>query len=47
MVKTDMIGGRGQVEPEEAARGILARVDELTIERSGAFFHQNGEPLPW
>jgi len=47
MVKTDMIGGRGQVEPEEAARGLLGRIDELTLERSGAFFHQNGESLPW
>lgn len=47
MVKTDMIGGRGQVEPEDAARGILARIDELTIESTGIFLHQNGEPLPW
>lgn len=47
MVKTDMIGGRGQVEPEEAAHGLLARIDGLTLEQSGAFFHQNGEELPW
>jgi NAD(P)-dependent dehydrogenase (short-subunit alcohol dehydrogenase family) len=47
MVKTDMIGGRGQVEPADAAKGLLARIDELTPGRSGAFFHQNGEPLPW
>lgn len=47
MVKTDMIGGRGQVEPEDAARGLLARIDELTIETSGGFWHANGERLPW
>jgi len=47
MVKTEMIGGRGQVEPSEAARGLLARIDELTLETSGGFWHANGERLPW
>lgn len=47
MVKTDMVQGHGQIEPEEAARGLLARIDELTLENTGRFFHQNGQPLPW
>ena len=47
MVKTEMIGGRGQVEPSEAARGLLTRIDELTLETSGGFWHANGERLPW
>jgi NAD(P)-dependent dehydrogenase (short-subunit alcohol dehydrogenase family) len=47
MVKTDMIRGHGQVEPEDAARGLLARLDELTLETSGTFWHANGERLPW
>jgi NAD(P)-dependent dehydrogenase (short-subunit alcohol dehydrogenase family) len=47
MVKTDMIRGHGQVEPEDAAKGLLARIDELTIETSGGFWHANGERLPW
>ena len=47
MVKTDMIRGHGQVEPEVAARGLLARIDELTLENSGGFWHANGERLPW
>jgi NAD(P)-dependent dehydrogenase (short-subunit alcohol dehydrogenase family) len=47
MVKTDMIRGHGQVEPEDAARGLLARLDELTLETSGGFWHANGERLPW
>lgn len=47
MVKTDMIGGEGDIEPDEAAAGLLARIDELTLETSGQFFHQNGQPLPW
>lgn len=47
MVKTEMIGGRGQIEPEEAAKGLLARIDALTLANSGGFWHQNGEVLPW
>ncbi len=47
MVSTEMIGGNGQIEPETAAAGLLARIDELTLESSGKFFHQNGEELPW
>lgn len=47
MVKTEMIGGRGQVEPSDAARGLLTRIDELTLETSGGFWHANGERLPW
>lgn len=47
MVKTDMVMGHGQVEPDDAARGLLARIDELTPATSGSFFHANGERLPW
>ena len=47
MVKTEMIGGRGEFEPEEAARGLLARIDDLTVETTGGFWHQNGQRLPW
>lgn len=47
MVSTDMIGGSGQVEPDQAVRGLLARIDELTLETSGGFWHANGERLPW
>lgn len=47
MVSTEMIGGRGQISPDDAARGLLARIDALTLETSGSFWHQNGEILPW
>jgi hypothetical protein len=47
MVSTEMIGGRGQISPEVAAQGLLARIDGLTLETSGTFWHQNGEILPW
>ena len=47
MVKTDMVGSHGQVEPLDAARGLLARIDETTLENTGSFFHANGQKLPW
>ena len=47
MVKTDMIRGHGQVEPADAAKGLVARIDALTLETTGSFWHQNGEALPW
>jgi NAD(P)-dependent dehydrogenase (short-subunit alcohol dehydrogenase family) len=47
MVKTDMVGDHGQVEPEDAARNLLARIDALTPDTSGGFWHANGERLPW
>lgn len=46
-VRTEMTHHSGHIEPEEAARGIIARLDELSIEKTGGFWHSNGEPLPW
>jgi NAD(P)-dependent dehydrogenase (short-subunit alcohol dehydrogenase family) len=46
MVATRMVGFSG-IPPEQAARGLLERIDGLTLERSGSFWHANGEPLPW
>lgn len=46
-VRTEMVGGGGDVDPDDAARGLLARMDELTIESTGGFWHANGQPLPW
>jgi NAD(P)-dependent dehydrogenase (short-subunit alcohol dehydrogenase family) len=46
-VRTDMVGGGGDVEPEQAAAGLIARLDELTIESTGGFWHAKGQPLPW
>lgn len=47
MVKTDMVGAHGQVEPREAAGGLIGRMDELTVQTSGTFWHAKGERLPW
>lgn len=47
MVATEMTGKHG-IPPEEAARGVLARIGELTPQTSGAFVHAGtGETLPW
>jgi NAD(P)-dependent dehydrogenase (short-subunit alcohol dehydrogenase family) len=46
MVATEMTGGHG-VAPAEPVKGLLARIDETTMERTGKFFHQNGRELPW
>lgn len=46
-VRTGMTGGRGNVEASEAARMLWERIDALTLETSGTFWHANGEVLPW
>jgi NAD(P)-dependent dehydrogenase (short-subunit alcohol dehydrogenase family) len=46
-VRTEMTGGRGMIDVEESARGLLQRIDELRLETTGRFLHQNGEVLPW
>lgn len=46
-VRTDMTGGRGDVEPSEAAAMLVARIDELDLAGSGRFRHANGEELLW
>ncbi|MGQ0696945.1 MAG: SDR family oxidoreductase [Panacagrimonas sp.] len=35
------------VEPDTAASGLIARLDELNLETTGSFRHANGETLPW
>ena len=46
-VKTQMTDGHGNVSPDDAARALLNRVDQLSLENSGTFWHANGEVLPW
>lgn len=35
------------ITPEESVKGLLTRIDELTLENTGTFWHANGEVLPW
>jgi len=48
LVRTRMVAFNPQgIEPAEAVRGLLARIDALTLATSGTFWHANGEVLPW
>jgi len=46
-VATDMVGGRGDVTAEQAARRLIERLDSLGLGQTGTFWHANGEALPW
>lgn len=46
-VRTDMTDHLGDVTPEVAARGLIARMEALTLGTSGTFWHANGTVLPW
>ncbi len=46
-VRTDMTGGQGLIDAPESAAGLIARTDELTLETSGGFWHEDGTTLPW
>lgn len=45
-VATDMTGHQG-TPVERAAAGLIERMDQLTLEQSGTFWHQEGYQLPW
>nr|WP_136252088.1 SDR family oxidoreductase [Ningiella ruwaisensis] len=46
-VRTEMTNNSGNIEADEAAAGLIKRMDELSLETSGVFVHSNGESLPW
>jgi NAD(P)-dependent dehydrogenase (short-subunit alcohol dehydrogenase family) len=46
-IRTRMTGGGGNADPDEAARGLVARMKELTLATTADFRHANGEKLPW
>ncbi|MDI9405704.1 MAG: SDR family oxidoreductase [Chitinophagaceae bacterium] len=48
LVRTRMINfNPNGISPAESVRGLLARIDALTLETSGSFWHANGQVLPW
>jgi NAD(P)-dependent dehydrogenase (short-subunit alcohol dehydrogenase family) len=48
LVRTRMVNFNAQgISPEQAVQGLLQRIDALTLETSGTFWHANGEMLPW
>ena len=48
LVKTRMTGFTAYgITPEESVNGLIDRIDQLTVETTGTFWHANGEILPW
>lgn len=47
LVGTEMIGGYGDITPDQAAERLAQRIEELNATNSGTFWHSNGEVLPW
>ncbi len=47
LVGTEMIGGYGDITPDQAANRLAQRIEELCMESSGTFRHSNGDTLPW
>ena len=48
LVATRMINfNPNGISPQQSVEGLLNRIDALTMETSGSFWHANGEELPW
>lgn len=45
-VRTAMTGGNGNLDPDESARMLLDRYEDLG-DATGVFWHADGEELPW
>ncbi len=46
-VRTDMTNNNGLIDVDASAEGLIRRMDSLTLEETGTFWHTNGEELPW
>jgi NAD(P)-dependent dehydrogenase (short-subunit alcohol dehydrogenase family) len=46
-VRTEMTDQQGNLTPDESAGMLIARIDGLSVENSGTFWHANGQVLPW
>lgn len=46
-VRTEMTGGSGLIEADEAARGLIQQMDRLNLSNTGMFVHTSGEQLTW
>ncbi|NEQ97941.1 MAG: SDR family oxidoreductase [Cyanothece sp. SIO2G6] len=46
LVQTRMTGFRG-ITTTESVTGLLERIEQLTLDNTGTFWHANGEILPW
>lgn len=46
-VQTDMVNHAGDIPAETAAERLMQRIEQLSLDTTGQFFHSNGESLPW
>lgn len=46
-VATEMVNFAGPTPPDVAAKGLIERMDNLTVEQTGSFWHAEGHELPW
>jgi len=46
-VQTRMVNFGGLISPDESAKGLAERIEGLSLENTGSFWHSNGEQLPW
>lgn len=37
----------GGITPQTSVQGLLTRIDQLTLDNTGTFWHANGDVLPW
>ena len=48
LVSTRMTGFNSNgIQPKDSVKGLIQRIDELSLENTGTFWHSNGEILPW
>ena len=48
LVSTRMTGFTSNgISPKESVKGLIQRIDALTLTNTGTFWHSNGEVLPW
>ena len=46
-VRTNMTNGNGMTDASTAAAGLIERMDALSLETTGTFWHAEGYELPW
>ena len=48
LVSTRMTGfTTSGIQPKESVKGLIERIDQLTLDNTGTFWHTNGDTLPW
>lgn len=45
--KTDMSGPQAAIDPEDGAKGVVARIDEMALGTSGDFLSYDGRAIGW